>query len=450
MIEALEALESGDGLGEFLQIDERHGGLAERVKSRGPYKKKQFGSVDGNRIGRVATQFSRLGQQLHKVDDEVSRDLVDAVRPFALEAREELLRRAYVSFDGLLVLARDLLLRSTDVRNALKKRFRMLLVDEFQDTDPVQYEIVLLLAEKDGNKAGDPYRAALEPGRLFIVGDPKQSIYRFRGADFAAYRRAVERILECDGAQLNLVANFRSVPDVTEPVNRLFEAADGCWEPSRYQPDYAAIESSRERAGGLMVLDLVTQRNLELVTSIQEGRREGTLLSVLDRTCTSIGARALRQWLSTPLLHIPAIDARLDSVEELMEAPSMREGLRSALGHVGDLERLMARICCGRAMPRDLVGLRTSLEALSPVQEAQAGAASAPLARVRELPDVAGLVALVRDAIVDDPPATLSDGGIIRAGNSPGYDNTIHFLSPISLSACQPSASDQFTVNGER
>ena len=144
MIEALDALEAGDGLRKFLEIDERQGGLAERVKSRGPYKKKQFGPVDGNRIGRVATQLSRLGQQLHKVDDEASRDLVDAVRPFALEAREELLRRGYVTFDGLLVLARDLLMRSTDVRNALKKRFRMLLVDEFQDTDPVQHEIVLL------------------------------------------------------------------------------------------------------------------------------------------------------------------------------------------------------------------------------------------------------------------------------------------------------------------
>ena len=70
----------------------------------------------------------------------------------------------------------------------------MLLVDEFQDTDPLQYEIVLLLAERRGGGAGDAYDAELEPGRLFIVGDPKQSIYRFRGADYAAYRTAVERI----------------------------------------------------------------------------------------------------------------------------------------------------------------------------------------------------------------------------------------------------------------
>jgi ATP-dependent helicase/nuclease subunit A len=250
MIEALEALESGDGLGEFLRIDERHGGLAERVKSRGPYKKKKFGSVDGNRIGRVATQFSRLGQQLHKVDDEVSRDLVDALRPFALEAREELLRRGYVTFDGLLVLARDLLLRSTDVRNALKKRFRMLLVDEFQDTDPVQYEIVLLLAERHGNKAGDPYSAALEPGRLFIVGDPKQSIYRFRGADYAAFARAVYRVIEAGGKTLRLTANFRSVPEIVGPVNALFGPPRSVyWEETEYQPAYESIDPVRSPAG---------------------------------------------------------------------------------------------------------------------------------------------------------------------------------------------------------
>jgi ATP-dependent helicase/nuclease subunit A len=249
MIEALEALEGGDGLGEFLRIDERHGGLAERVKGRGPYKKKQFGSVDGNRIGRVATQFSRLGQQLHRVDDEASRDLIDAVRPFALEAREELLRRGYVTFDGLLVLARDLLLRSTDVRNALKKRFRMLLVDEFQDTDPVQYEIVLLLAEEHGNKAEDPYRATLEPGRLFIVGDPKQSIYRFRGADYAAFARAVHRVTEAGGKTLHLTANFRSVPEIVGPVNALFGPPRSVyWEETEYQPAYESIDAVRPPA----------------------------------------------------------------------------------------------------------------------------------------------------------------------------------------------------------
>ena len=79
-----------------------------------------------------------------------------------------------------------------EVRDALKSRYRMLLVDEFQDTDPLQYEIVLFLAEREGGRARDPFRAELEPGRLFIVGDPKQTIYGWRDADLGAYEDFVK------------------------------------------------------------------------------------------------------------------------------------------------------------------------------------------------------------------------------------------------------------------
>ena len=119
----------------------------------------------------------------------------------------------------------------------------MLLVDEFQDTDPLQYEIVLYLGEREGRTARDAYEVELEPGRLFVVGDPKQSIYRFRGADYEAFRRAVTRIVDGGGQQLHLTANFRSVPQIIEPVNALFaDPTTTCWERSDYQPDYDAIE----------------------------------------------------------------------------------------------------------------------------------------------------------------------------------------------------------------
>jgi ATP-dependent helicase/nuclease subunit A len=98
----------------------------------------------------------------------------------------------------------------------LKARFRLLLVDEFQDTDPVQYEIVLFLAEHDGDFAPDAYETSLAPGRLFIVGDTKQSIYRFRGADYAAYRRAVSHVLRQGGVALSLTSNFRSTASILD------------------------------------------------------------------------------------------------------------------------------------------------------------------------------------------------------------------------------------------
>src|SRR4029077_15263888 len=108
----------------------------------------------------------------------------------------------------LLVRARDLLRGAPDVRAALKRRFRMLLVDEFQDTDPIQYEIVFFLAEQAESRATDAYATRLAPGSLFIVGDAKQSIYRFRGADYTAYRRAVRHVLDQGGAELSLTSNF--------------------------------------------------------------------------------------------------------------------------------------------------------------------------------------------------------------------------------------------------
>ena len=92
----------------------------------------------------------------------------------------------------------------------------------------------------------DAYAARLEPGRLFVVGDAKQSIYRFRGADYSAYRRAVAHIVSQGGAELNLVGNFRSIAGIVEPVNRLFTDPGGCWAGSDWQPDYAPITAVRE------------------------------------------------------------------------------------------------------------------------------------------------------------------------------------------------------------
>ena len=175
---------------------------------------------------------------------------------------------------------------------------------------------------------------------------------------------------------------------------------------------------SREESRSHMVLDVVTQRNLELVTSIQEGRREGTLVSVLDQTCTAMGARALRGWLSRPLLDIAAIEARLDAVDDLVRHPAEREALRSVLGGIGDLERMMSRICCNRANPRDLVALKTSLRALPVLQEKLADAEAGLLAQARDggIPDLAAQADAIENRIVDDPPANVADGGIIREG----------------------------------
>ena len=118
-----------------------------------------------------------------------------------------------------------------------------------------------------------------------------------------------------------------------------------------------------ERPGGAMPLDEMTRRNLELVESLRGGG-EGTLLSVLDRTTTPMGARTLRQWVLSPLVAKSEIDARLDAVGSLLEQPTARGALRDALGGVRDIERLGAKAASGRATPRELRALGDSLRRL--------------------------------------------------------------------------------------
>ena len=210
----------------------------------------KLSGVDRDELESAVKSAFAFAKSLRKIDERATRELVEAVAPFALEFREELSRRGWVNFDGLLVLARDLLRDHPDVRSKMKRRLRMLLVDELQDTDPLQYEIVLYLAEREDEAVSDAWTARLRPGALFVVGDPKQSIYRFRGADYTALGRVVERI-GAGEAPLVLSANFRSVPGIVDPINRLFEpAASKVWKPSDYQPTYEPIAAVRASEPG--------------------------------------------------------------------------------------------------------------------------------------------------------------------------------------------------------
>ncbi len=118
------------------------------------------------------------------------------------------------------------------------------------------------------------------------------------------------------------------------------------------------------RLDRFLFLDEVTRRSLELTRTLRDGKREGSLLSVLDRTVTAMGARLLQEWVVAPLAQRSAIEGRLDAVEELRDEQGLRTELRSALGEVADLQRLTTRASTGRASPRDLAGVRDSLRLL--------------------------------------------------------------------------------------
>lgn len=180
---------------------------------------------------------------------DVESDLFDALIPFVRRLRSRCIRAGLVDFDGLLVRTRDLLRDDPRVRAIVKRRFRSILVDEFQDTDPIQYEIIFFLAEPLEDAAADPFATHLVPGRLFIVGDAKQSIYRFRGADFAAYQRSVRHVVEQGGRQLALSSNFRSLPSVVRPINAVF-SSPAVWTTSDFLPPYEPIDAERAAVDG--------------------------------------------------------------------------------------------------------------------------------------------------------------------------------------------------------
>ena len=178
-----------------------------------------------------------------------------------------------------------------------------------------------------------------------------------------------------------------------------------------------------ERTGGTMPLDEMTRRNLELVESLRGAGTSGTLLDVLDRTLTPMGARLLRQWVLAPLTQRAAIDARLDAVAALVSEPLAREALRSALDGVRDVERLASKAAAGRATPRELGALGQSLARLPEVEaaarRASAGATEAVLAQWDECADLSGDIAAM---LVDRPPMMIGDEMTIRAGVDAALD----------------------------
>jgi len=183
------------------------------------------------------------------------------------------------------------------------------------------------------------------------------------------------------------------------------------------------------RVEDYLILDETTQRNLELFTSLGGRGKRGTLLEVLDETITAMGGRSLRGWLSYPLMDVGKIEKRLEAVAQLKEIPLARAELRELLEDVYDLERLNARVTMGRSNPRDLVALKTTLKVIPNIKEQLADFTSPLLKEIRgDLDELGEVVEWIEDAIVEDPPLTLIEGGIIRDG----YDKELDELRGIS------------------
>ena len=173
-----------------------------------------------------------------------------------------------------------------------------------------------------------------------------------------------------------------------------------------------------------MVLDQFTRRNLEITETIRSRRMQGSLLGVLDKTVTAMGARLLRKWLNQPLLEIKRIEARLDAVETFTKDEALRLELRDALKHVSDIERLANRLLIGKANPRDLIGLRDSLSAI-PHLQSLIQIYPALHALVERLDPCEEVHDLITAALVDDAPAMMTAIGVIREGFADELDEVL-------------------------
>jgi DNA mismatch repair protein MutS len=174
-----------------------------------------------------------------------------------------------------------------------------------------------------------------------------------------------------------------------------------------------------------MILDAATRRGLELTETLRTGEVQGSLLGVLDQTATPMGGRRLRQWILQPLLDPLAIRERQAGVQAFFAGGLERTAFRETLRSLNDIERLVNRIGSGSALPRDLKALRESLAALPKVTEALAAVPAAdgkPLPAPDACPD---LLMLLEQSIPEDPPATLSQNGVIRPGYSEELDRVV-------------------------
>ncbi|WP_027091510.1 DNA mismatch repair protein MutS [Cohnella thermotolerans] len=222
-----------------------------------------------------------------------------------------------------------------------------------------------------------------------------------------------------DDAPEALAAQFPGEPwDRHEPVRRLAVARLVAYLGETQKRSLGHLRSVKSYdPKQFMALDAFTRRNLELTETVRDRSRKGSLLWLLDKTRTAMGARLLKRWIDQPLLDSVAIEERLDAVEALHGNWMQREELRRELNDVYDLERLVGRIAYGTANARDLNALKASLQRIPAIRSVCGQLGDSPLARLADsLDDCADLAEAIAAAIADEPPVSVREGGLIRGG----------------------------------
>lgn len=182
-----------------------------------------------------------------------------------------------------------------------------------------------------------------------------------------------------------------------------------------------------------MILDFATKRNLEIIYSMSESSKEGTLISILDKTQTAMGGRLFKQWLIHPLKNLKPINTRLHIVQSFVENCSQHQALRQELSEIGDLERLISKVCTNRANPRDLISLKLSLNKipklnniLNDISESTNGEINESLSTLSsKLEPMSELVEIIENALINEPSVQFGLGNIFRTGYSAELDSYV-------------------------
>ncbi len=192
--------------------------------------------------------------------------------------------------------------------------------------------------------------------------------------------------------------------------------------------DLAHINTLRAYSNSeFMILDPVTLRNLEIVKNVRDEGEEHSLYRILNYTKTPMGSRILKKWFLKPLLSVEKINLRLDAVEELAATPLLRYDLRKWLSEVRDIERLIGRVVYGNSSARDLIALKKSLDVVPPVRDCLMEKVESELLKeiadgLASFSELENLAKMIEEAIVDEPPLSVREGGMIKAGYSAELD----------------------------
>ncbi len=247
------------------------------------------------------------------------------------------------------------------------------------------------------------------------VGVEPEQLY----ADRFDYNTAVGRILthfdKDDLAELNLEGEFSAVRALGGTLDYLYATQMTGLSRINHLQQYSDVQ--------YMKLDLTARRNLELLETMRNKEKRGSLLGVLDKTRTAMGKRLIRNWIEQPLLHPAQITRRQNAVGTLLGDSVLRGDVMELLDNVYDLERIMTRVVYGSANAKELRSLHRTIAALPPLRERLQTAQGALLSEIyRNIDPLDDLFSLIDSAIVDDPPFTVREGGMIRDGYNTELD----------------------------